>query len=436
MNNEQNEITLGQLFRVIKKSFKRAIIYILVSLLVASALLFTLRAVTSSDVYTATVSFKTAGENNLTVMNQNKSQIVKKVMGADTKADAITENLTITAVVPEKLNTEEAYIPTSFEISVKSLSNVKLSSKDYKAIVDEIAAEYLNLFSASELPTLSAGYKVPEETQSPEYFLIASEILDNANLMRNTLSSYLSSAKSVAEYRAANGLTGQDVLNNLDVVIGNLKNLQLNIVINENEKTAGNLINIVKLQLKEATTKQTELTTRLEAATTVLNGLKPPTIIIGGGNSTDIVDSDYYNAFQSAKKTVDDLSSELADISLKVSTLTTYSELLEDPAHTGSGNNNGVQDSLVTLNTALATALESYRTVANEYNSNQYLTSEAKIVNPAKSNTDSIISNSMLIIVLVAVAIIAYIVAFSKTYSIMKKSGGFANANDNECDKT
>ena len=123
--NMENEITLAQLFGVVKKSFKRAIIYVLASAILLGCILLAVRAIVAKDVYTTTISFSQTDENALSKLNSNKANMVNKALAkqftdgsALDYAEEITNNLTITAIVPEKNEEDEDFIPTKFTISL------------------------------------------------------------------------------------------------------------------------------------------------------------------------------------------------------------------------------------------------------------------------------------------------------------------------------
>lgn len=432
MNND-NEITLGQLFRVVKKSFKRAIIYILITLIVATAALLTLRSFVSTRAYASALSFATADENALSVMNRNKSNVVNLALTKNDKdlslQDIITENLTVSAIVPGNLENTEDFVPTTFVISLKSTSEIKLSGNEYKSIVDAVTNEYMNLFAASTLPSsVIDNYSMPEENSDIEYFQIADELLDNTNLFYSTLTSYLSANSELSSYRNVNnGKTPQDILNELGALNEKIESLQTMIIIERHEK--GNLENVIDTLLNNATAKEASYTQQLESAKEAISNFPNFTIVVDGSTPVDASAQAMYDAYLSLQqdvKTYTELASQMTE---RKTTLTYYQTLL---GSTPATDNSTIQGQLTSYNDSLSGIIKDYRTIASEYNESAYLTSKAKVVNPAHSYTDSFIDVTLIGIVLVAVALIAYLAAFSQTYSAIKKNnfGSLSVKND------
>ena len=423
MDYTENEVTLGQLFKVVRKSFKRALIYMLVSLVIASALLFVVRAFTSTRSFSTAISFSSAQENAISVMNRNKSAVVNSALTSNGKdlsvAEYLTENLSISAVVPEDLDATEDFVATSFIISLRSTNKVSLSDNEYKSIVDSIAAEYINLFAISTLPSsVVDSYTLPENDSSVEYFQITDEIADNAQLFYNTLVSYTGDYPELASYRSSNGKTVADIINELSVINGRIASLQTRIVTGRHEK--GNLEALLDALIATTSASVTSYTQQLESAKNALAEFPNFTIITDGTTPIDGSAAAMYEAYLSLQQDVTNYSELLSRATEKQETLNYYKGVLgASPAE----DNSEIQADIEALNTALNGIITEYREIAGEHNENAYLTSQATVLNPAHRYTDSIISGGIIAIVLVAVALIAYIAAYTKTYGIMKKSG-------------
>ena len=131
MENQENGVTLGQLVAVFKKSLIRGIIYVVVCVLIATAILIMLKTFSSTNVYESSVSFSTAKATHLSSMNYNKANVVNRALAADGKSldvsDAVVKNLTISAIIPADFSGNDSFVPTSFNVSLKSSSDLKFS---------------------------------------------------------------------------------------------------------------------------------------------------------------------------------------------------------------------------------------------------------------------------------------------------------------------
>ena len=54
-------------------------------------------------------------------------------------SNEITKNLSVTAVVPETVESLEDYIPTAFEVTLKPSKDLDLIDSEYKVILDAIS---------------------------------------------------------------------------------------------------------------------------------------------------------------------------------------------------------------------------------------------------------------------------------------------------------
>lgn len=423
MDGTEKEVTLGQLARVVKKSFKRAVLYILVSVIVATAALLSIRAIIAPREFTAAISFTSQSENTLTVMHRNKSEVLNKAVIASNKslsvAENLIENLTVSAIVPEELELGEAFIPSSFVISLRSTAKVKLTNNEYKSILDKVAAEYINLFAASKLPSsLIDSYTIPAMDSDVEFFQSANDLSENVSLLYNSLVSYVGKYPMLTEYHGHNGKTVSGIITELAILSSRINNLQLQIVINKHEKN--NLETVLDGLIAIATVKETAYNTQLTSAENALTNFPNFTLIPDGSTKIDSSVSAMYDTYLQLQQNVSTYTDLLAQATEKKETLVFYKNNL---GSTSATDNIEIYNSLTSVSKDMTDILSAYRTLVAEYNDNAYLTSLATIINPAHANRDSYIDGLMIAVVLVAVTIIAYIVAYSKTYSKMKKSG-------------
>ena len=220
MDNQENEMSLSQLFAVFKKSLIRSLIYVLVSVIFFTAVLVLVKTFTSTNVYNSTVD-----DTLLTSMNSYKANAVNKALKADSKSldisDEVVKNLTVSAVIPSANEDDSSFIPTSFNVSLKSSSELKLSSGEYKSIVDNVANEFVNQFATSGMPELSKNIiNVNSQLENQtEYLQIAyyfSDIIDDYILNLNSfISSNPAVASAIISHKNENGEVVSKSLNGI-----------------------------------------------------------------------------------------------------------------------------------------------------------------------------------------------------------------------------
>ena len=432
--NEEKEITLGQIFAVFKKSFLRGVIYALVCVILATGVLLAVKGFTGKSVYSSTVSFKEADETTLSSMNAYKSTVVGKALDSVYKDDAekaleisdkITKALTVSASIPDTLGENEEFVPTSFVVQLKTDSELDLTNGEYKAILDAVNVEYINVFASKTFPSISYGVNIDNQLTVLDYIQVVDGLLDNVNSYITSINSFVANNSSALQFKAdGQSETLEMVLNELAVIKNQLSALQLSVVSNKIEKSTDSIANYLELSKNTASSEKATYQAMADAAkanldsysTTIQNIVSDP----NGANVYNFGGDEFYLKLSEEVITY----TEKAQKAGAKETTFTY---LQGKSGTASDSISGdaVAAALKGASTALQTAVNKYTNLSNEYNQNKGLTSLARVVNPAQSTVESFINIKLILVVDVVVILVSLIVAFAQTFSKMKKQGFF-----------
>ena len=440
MDEQYNEITLGQIFGVIGKSLKRGLIYILVTAIIVFGVLFTIKSLTDTNIYVTTLTFSESDETTLNDLNSTKATVLNKALeklGKDTTdSSKLVDNLTITAIEPTKTDDSETtnYLATTFDISLKGSSKLSYSPYDYKTLLDNVANEYVNSFSDRKLQQITLNYS---ETvfDSEEYIQQVYELSQLVSEKESALSSYLTEFEELSDYESSiTNITIADTISVLKSYNTALTILKSNIVNNKIEKTSGALKTYLESQKQIADSNADVYGSQYDATKVAIENYQKIVVEItkndNGNNTYNLNDKGYLELCEKldeyaklkaeAKKESSSIQANIDTItaSAAAATTTPSSELTEQ-----------IKNDIKNIYNSLKKDISNYNTLAKEYNEFQSKTSTASQVSYAKTTTSGIISTSVILIVLVVAVLIAYIVAFSQTYSKLKKTGYFENNN-------
>lgn len=424
MHNQEKEISLSQLLSVFKKSFKRALLYVLVSVVVAAAVLIPVKAFTGVKTYSSTVSFAKAQVNMISSLNAGKANVVNLALIDSNQSLELSEDviksLSVTAVVPEKNEEDDDFIPTNYEIVLKPNSNLKLSAGEYTTLVDNVAKHYVNVFSKATLPSFATTYDAKQAVNHVEYMQASVNLSDYVQNYINSINSYVASNSAIKNFREdETGKSVQDIISELTFINTELDALNVFIVSNKVEKSTNSLERYLDLAHSLALADYNKYTAELQDAQSAFDKyVASPSVQKDENGITYITyDETLYTELWEAIKTASDKKTAAKGSADKLEALANSIGVVsstpeEDKAY--------AVEMISILSESVAKAMSDYNLISNTYNDNQYLTSDATLTRPAHKVIDNIISTKILIISLFAVALIAYVVAFSQTYSMVK----------------
>lgn len=423
MDTQENELSLSQLFDVFKKSLIRGLIYVLVTIITATAVLVLVKTFSSTNVYSANISFSKTDETTLSTLTSYKANAVNKAIAADGKSldisDEIIANLAVSAIIPEDKEKDSSFTPTSFTVSLKTDSDLKLSSGEYKSLVDNIAKEFVNQFAASSMPELSenvinVGAQLENNVEYLQIAYYLSDIIDDYLI---NLESFAASNSAAAVFAASNGKTLNGVISDLKFLKSYIDSLKSTIVIGK--KGLGNLNAYIAVAKIAADAKFSECESVYNAAKASLEAYKSTVEEMtkdNNGNNVYMFD----DSFTTLAETANLAAKQLGAAKYKQAEIDGFVEKIGDAAGTSDEN---VAAQLTASATTLSTAFATYKSLASEFNDNKTVISSATVSKPAYSVAESFINIKIILIADVAFALIAYLFAFSQTFTIMKKKG-------------
>ncbi len=432
--NEEKEITLGQVFAVFKKSFLRGVIYALVFAILATGVLLAVKGFAGKNVYSSTLSFKEADETTLSSMNAYKSTVIGKALDSVYKDDAekaleisdkITKALTVSAVVPDTLDEDEEFVPTTFSVQIKSDSELDLTSGEYKAILDAVNVEYINSFASKTFPTISYGVNIDNQIAVLDYIQVVDGLLDAVDSYITSINSFVANNSSALQFKAdGQSETLEMVLNELAVIKNQLSALQLSIVSNQVEKSTNSISNYLELSKNTASSEKETYQAMANAAKANIDSYSSTVqSIVSDPNSGNVYNFGGDEFYLKLSEEIITYTEKAQKAGAKETTIT----YLQGKIGTASDSIIGdeIATALKSASDTLSDAVKDYSNLSNEYNQNKGLTSLARVVNPAQSTVESFVNVKLILVVDVVVILVSLIVAFAQTFSKMKKQGFF-----------
>lgn len=430
MSNQNKDITFGQLFGVFKKSLKRGLIYILVTAIVATAVLLSVKAFTDTKVYSTSITFSEVSENMLPRLNANKSVIVNKALEKTGKpiGDSldVTNNLSVSAV---EINSESAgtdYIPTSFNLTLKPTGELGYTSSEYKELLDNIANEYAVYFSQRELQTVALNVST-SLLSSIEYidrvFTLSAVTEDYIELLEE----YLADFDELGDFTSdTSRKTVKDVIASLYLCNTQLGIIKDVIVANKIEKSTNGLLTGLNSEKQKRDMSVAALTSQKDVVDTAIVNYKEILTNVkkddNGNNQYFYDDSGYLALVQQSVALAGKLENANKAVAIITNDISNIGSITDTP------DNEIVEKTKIDINAAyeqINSSVSDYNVLAKEYNSSQQKSSVARQINPSHSELEGVIGVKLIVVVLVAALLIAYIVAYSQTYAKMKANGYF-----------
>lgn len=430
MENQEKEITIGQLFGVFKKSLKRGLLYVLIAVFFTVAVLYAIKTFTDTKVYTTTVVFSDEDESVLPKLNAGKSTVINKALKDKNDAslnEAVLSNLSVAA---KDVDTEDKeFIPDTFVISLKSDKKIGFTNDEYKNVLDNIADEYVNLLTSENLQTLSAFTYSENELNNTEYMEQAIELSDIASDYIKVIEQQLKDIENLDKF-SYNEKTVNALLSDLKSANSILERCKNYIISYKIEITTGSLENYLESNKNIASNQVTILSDQItsinESIAAYKNVLDTVTKDTNGNNLYQYNDDNFMKLVQ--QKT--DLEAAKATASGKVKDYGTYLDKLEHATtnETITAEVKGSQSKDGLIKTAFKTidsTVKNYNELAKQYNANVQVNTAKYRIDNAYAYNESVISMKIILLLAIVVALIVYIVAFSQTFAKMKQNGYF-----------
>ena len=436
MANEK-ELTLKDIFNIIKKGWVRIIVYILVAALIASAVLVTIYTSNKQVEYTTNVRFNNS--NLASGVSEwgtdfDYSSIVKsvEVVNAalvecgyegemlDELSKWVTKNIKVVAN-EEKNDLGEIIVNNgSLNIVLKKSKELRLTDSDYKAIVDEIARQsiiyirnkysyQIDFANVSSLDYTSTNYVKVYEILYKEYVQLNS-ILDS-------ILSIDSSFRSTQTKQSF-----QDIKNRINFVSSDINSLVSYFTQNAVKNTENQRedeVSYIDRKVAEYTVQIDNLESSITKLGTIIDSSKP--VIVAGENVVQfgLSSEDYYDLIKQYKAMQD----ELIQLKTEKQTWETLQVSYSGAIITEASKQAYAKAMIDGIQTELSSIYDDMSIGVEEYNKEALLINAIKIETPAQKISQSVLSASIIIILEFVIIVLAAIVAMVVTNSKMKAKG-------------
>ena len=433
----EKELTLKDIFNIIKKGWVRIIVYILVAALIASAVLVTIYTSKKQVEYTTNVRFNNS--NLASGVSEwgtdfDYSSIVKsvEVVNAalvecgyegeklDELSKWVTKNIKVVAN-EEKNDLGEIIVNNgNLNIVLKKSNELRLTDSDYKAIVDEIARQSItyirNKYSYKIDFANVSGVDYPSTNYVKVYEILYKEYVQ----LNSILDSILSIDSSFRSTQTKQSF--QDIKNRINFVSSDINSLVSYFTQNAVKNTENQRedeASYIDRKVAEYTVQIDNLESSITKLGTIIDSSKP--VIVAGENVVQfgLSSEDYYDLIKQYKAMQD----ELIQLKTEKQTWETLQASYSGVIITEASKQALVKAMISDIQIELSSIYEDMSIGVEEYNKEALLINAIKIEAPAQKISQSVLSASIIIILEFVIIVLAAIVAMVVTNSKMKAKG-------------
>ena len=443
--SNEKELTLKDILVLVKKGWIRIITYVLVAVLVASAVLVTVYTSNKQDEYMANVKFYNddfANGVSSWGTDFDYSSIVKSnsVVNAalnncgyegntfDELSKWISKNIKV--VGKEEINDEGETIINWGDVNIvlKKSNKLKLTDNEYKSIVDEIAKESIlairNKFAykidfanVSTIDYTTTNYVKAYEVLYREYIQMSS-------LVDSILE--IDSSFRCTQTKQSFG----DIKNRINFISSEINSLASYFATKAVVNTSNNReaeVSYIDRKVSEYTIQIDNKESSITKLGTIIDNSKP--VIVAGENVVQfgLTSEDYYALIKQYKGMQDDLVQLKTEKQVWETLKSAYSGGLI----TGEPEQAIVKNMISTIQQELTSIYEDTVIGVNEYNEEALFIDAVKVASPAQKISQSVISLSIIIILEFVIIVLAIILAMVVTNSKIKKLESVNEGNNN-----
>ena len=203
--NDETELTLSLLCKLIKKSFVKILVYALSAVIILSAVLVTVRSFTDSTRTEGSITVSAADATTAKVLTDNKNAALTAVLAdqfgsdADKYLSSLSKRLTVTPVTTDASGKAVA-IPTQFNVTLSEDKSLKLSKDVYVSIVNAVQSELVKTYVSQKAanlldPVIAFEFETLENATSGSIVLRSSiKLINSAKLVRSAMNAALYAA--------------------------------------------------------------------------------------------------------------------------------------------------------------------------------------------------------------------------------------------------
>ncbi len=436
MTNNDTELTLSLLCKLIKKSLVKILVFALSAVIILSAVLVTVRCFTASFLTEGSITISASDATTSKILTDNKNSALTKVLSdqfgpdADKYLASLSKRLTVTPVTAESKDKEVA-VPTQFNVTLSEDKSLKLSKKVYVSIVNSVQSElirtYVSQVSANLIdPVIGFEFETFENVTSGAIVLRSgNKLISSAKLVRSAMNAALYAAPdSVKTYKDASGKSLTQIYESVNQIIGKIESIRDNLI--DYSLVDGAYVDQVIAEMQASlTAEEAKLAT---AKTSLEKYAEMRKTTVGGTGSVIIPEND--EGYISLARTVNNYQANCSALQSSIAVMQSKKNNMGAITAPDGYTVQTANTALTECAGALKTAVSQYESVAKAYNETGSV-AENYIAN-AKHVPEYVVSTLMIVLLDVAAAIIAIIVACGQTFDRMKKAGEFDAETDEE----
>ena len=436
MANEK-ELTLKDVFNIIKKGWVRIIVYILVAVLIASAVLVTIYTSNKQVEYTINVRFNNSNlasgvsewgtdfdyssiVKSVEVVNAALAECGYEGETLDELSKWVTKNIKVVAN-EEKNDLGEIIVNNgNLNIVLKKSNELRLTDSDYKAIVDEIARQSITYIRNKYLYRIDFANVSSIDYTSTNYVKVYEILYKEYVQLNSILDSILSIDSSFRSTQTKQSF--QDIKNRINFVSSDINSLVSYFTQNALKNTENQREDesaYIDRKVAEYTVQIDNLESSISKLGTIIDSSKP--IIIAGDNVIQfgLSNADYYDLIKQYKAMQDELIQLKTEKQTWETLQVSYSGVITTEASKQAYAKAMIDD----IQTELSSIYDDMSIEVEEYNKEALLINAIKIETPAQKISQSVLSASIIIILEFVIIVLAAIVAMVVTNSKMKAKG-------------
>lgn len=413
--NQENAITFKEIFDLLKKGWVTLVISLVISVLLATAVLLVIREVTSTTSYETEITFSSASISEDEEFNPSTkvNSLIKSgtiVSNALTKCGYTSEQQQdmlknglisdLSAYVNESVgSTESVAYPYSVVLSLRKNRDIKMSRAQCTALIEELTKQVIAELIKEYRVEISFA-KLESIDFSQANYLQAYETISIANNKIETLFETVNSG--MLNYKV-NGKSLRMYKENLATVESDLAVLKMQLIKGAiaNSSAVISEKEFATSKYNYYTQQEADLNDKIAQYAILLDSIKPEITITAGGATFEALDN-YY-------KLVDRYNELRDEYSIVVAKQAEWKELMDAYASTTT-QSDAVKTSFANLVTAYNDLYDNISTIIDTYNDDAYsstLVAETKV---AKKYQESPVT-PLIIILCEVVAIVVCLVS-------------------------
>lgn len=428
MHDEKKELTLKQVGEILKKSWLTVIVFVLVAVIVFGSVIAVVKTVATTNVYQSKISFSsgsgetkpwlTPGVLDYISSSENIGKALSDCGIPDEEVakyvESIRENIYVTPIVPESAkNSETEYVPGSYLVTMNEidglteLGSVQVLSQIVNNFVVYYKSKYVDGGENKENAITDVSY---------DYVEIADKLYDKVNTMISNATQF--SANESSFVSPSSNLSFSGFVSALKAVRNDIESFDSYIVMKGITKQTSYLSasEYIKFKVESSERYAKEYTGRVAAYKEVVDLVAQNGYFTGTVNDQTIIIEDNESYFKFMNDYNNLVAEEQAALNLaeywknKQTTFEAATEFENAADKTPYLTNADTRAK--TLQDSVNQMVAVYNTMIDEYN--EFVTGKdsVTVLVPAHVSSSSPISNTVMIIAVVLVALIAALLGF------------------------